>query len=1109
MSTMVEETLEEETTEEETREEETTEDGTNAQVPFDSTFTIYIPDFLPEYNLSSLSLDDQNQQLLQKDWLTTGLQDEIQALFPKSHEIKANDDNKRDPIAFQRQISKIFPSGRIFASFKQLDQAADMFLGAWAVKKTTHSKSIQCAYSSSHDKKRKHADPSRRRKLEPTLKDIYKCPFMIRYSFVAYSKNRAVKKPDIFYHVKITTVNFVHTCQLTTIFHRQALQKSGSCQPDLTGLNDVMTLLRQKPNLQAEILRPLLSKYLPHYEASDAMFLVNFRARAFHWNMVHGEKDLTFEAARQLSSKRAMASDEFLLNDNPMQKQNFTDLLRKVMQEDGTTWDALRFLDTMKENNPGFDYRINYNQEGRPEGICWMLPEMRSDLLRFGNCLFLDSQKRQYNTMGWPYIGPVIKDSEMKVRCVAESICVEESHRMYVWITQMLSEMEPRFNLDSIKIIFGDQALTNQILVDLGIEETCILRGDYHHLINEVWPATFGNTLFHQIRGDLDSMLMGTKEQWENSFTSAKKHLLHDADKFSLLEKIYKDPSHYAGWFLKNIEGNLDLHGSVPAEQNHSSVAAHLGRGGSWSVAEQVTKLLDRQTHLTTKRRQNEQKAYVVAVKYKSKYCDQDGYDDEIAKRQLSTYAYANLFHIEFRRSKRLQFSVHENLTLVWPIGKLQDCEELVTITQGLRCSCLRRLAFNIQCRHELCRDGKLDMEKYSNRWLNYRTFNASAGSNNFQMSRRPNHQVPPPPNSLFTQGNNEEHTFNADDNSFCEDSCNLDDDFDDEEDSDNIALSSLVPKTAGDGRLTYQFVVEKAQNLVRLAQTDPDKLGTLCLLLDQLSDRLRNGQNIDVGAFDLTMPLEKENVGNRPVLGTLKPAPNVATSKRKRSRYETRRGIVSAAAKKKSQLPGRSNDLSICPPPKQRKKTCTICKQPKHQRGSCPKIHKFKQQPLDMGKSILSRQTLASSLGQKGRYITHHRQKSDVREVSNSVPTSVLGVVIHGRYFQNHASSKMVLECTFLDQNGDAHTTYQNFFFTIDTISAYLNRSKSNVIVCELEEDLSEGMESMGYPGVPAHTPFDFRTQSEHMGYGFPTLSQSETMGYGTGTGGVMQAEL
>jgi hypothetical protein len=71
-----------------------------------------------------------------------------------------------------------------------------------------------------------------------------------------------------------------------------------------------------------------------------------------------------------------------------------------------------------------------------------MLPEMRCDLIQFGNCLFLESQKRQYNFVGWPYIGPVVKDSEMQISCIAEYIYVEESHRIYVWIVLMLVDMK-------------------------------------------------------------------------------------------------------------------------------------------------------------------------------------------------------------------------------------------------------------------------------------------------------------------------------------------------------------------------------------------------------------------------------------------------------------------------------------------------------------------------------------------------------------------------------------------------------------------------------------------------------------------------------------------
>jgi hypothetical protein len=234
---------------------------------------------------------------------------------------------------------------------------------------------------------------------------------------VAYCRNRALKKPDVFYQVKITHVNFVHTCQMTTIFHRQALQKSGGLQPDLNGLNDIMSLLREKPMLQSDVLQPLLAKYLPFYTATDLVFLVNFRLRAQHWLVNNGDKELNMEEARHLSSKRSWASEEFLLkDDNPMLKQNRMALLRKVMQEDSSTWDALQFLEQMKESNPGFDHRIKYDYLGRPEAVCWMLPELRRDLIQFGSCLFLDSQKRQYNIVGWPYIGPVVKDSEMQVR---------------------------------------------------------------------------------------------------------------------------------------------------------------------------------------------------------------------------------------------------------------------------------------------------------------------------------------------------------------------------------------------------------------------------------------------------------------------------------------------------------------------------------------------------------------------------------------------------------------------------------------------------------------------------------------------------------------------
>jgi hypothetical protein len=93
--------------------------------------------FLLESCILHLLYKEQNRPLLQKNWLTRGLTQEIKALYPTPLlEIQKYDNNKCDPAAFQQKIAKLSPLGRMFASCKQLDQAADMFLGAWAVKKT-------------------------------------------------------------------------------------------------------------------------------------------------------------------------------------------------------------------------------------------------------------------------------------------------------------------------------------------------------------------------------------------------------------------------------------------------------------------------------------------------------------------------------------------------------------------------------------------------------------------------------------------------------------------------------------------------------------------------------------------------------------------------------------------------------------------------------------------------------------------------------------------------------------------------------------------------------------------------------------------------------------
>jgi hypothetical protein len=177
---------------------------------------------------------------LQKNWLTSELVREIEAFFPTKEEISntAEGDNVRDLEAFMVKAAKMLPKSRILASLKQVDQVSKMFLDAEPCNKNS----------------RLHDNPSKCRKIETSVKNVYKCPFKVRYSFINYCHNKDSKKPNIFYPVKITKVNYQHTCQLSTVFHQESKQKNGTLQLDLNGLNHIIGLLREKPSLKSDLL---------------------------------------------------------------------------------------------------------------------------------------------------------------------------------------------------------------------------------------------------------------------------------------------------------------------------------------------------------------------------------------------------------------------------------------------------------------------------------------------------------------------------------------------------------------------------------------------------------------------------------------------------------------------------------------------------------------------------------------------------------------------------------------------------------------------------------------------------------------------------------------
>jgi hypothetical protein len=105
----------------------------------------------------------------------------------------------------------------------------------------------------------------------------------------------------------------------------------------------------------------------------------------------------------------------------------------------------------------------------------------------------------------------------------------------------------------------------------LGIQETCLLRGDYYHNMSEVFPKKFGEHFFAIIKAYLKAMMESkTEEEWMSAYFQAKQRISFRPDKVELLDGIYENPTYYSGYVLYNHPESLDMKGDVAAEQNHS-----------------------------------------------------------------------------------------------------------------------------------------------------------------------------------------------------------------------------------------------------------------------------------------------------------------------------------------------------------------------------------------------------------------------------------------------------------------------------------------------------------------------------------------------------------
>ena len=1051
-------------------EDETSRD---AGPPIDTTI-VYFPEAFAS-RISEMSLEELNNST----WMTPELQHQLCMLMPQGSEIA--DGNGRSNSVVQANLAKMFPIGRQFASVKQLAECVTEFGDQWCFCISHSSKKFACTYG------RKTSGKRPPNKNGETLKDQVDCPFFIGYNLVAYPRAARGQNgpPSLRFRCKVTSANYEHSCDLDPTGYRVAMKIAKRTLPKPTDAMPVVMLLRRTPHADNKVLRAVIRDVVPAHICLDCKYLARVRRAVFRYNL-QPEQDLGSDELNVISSilnnKRTpnavLDYSEFYAD--PIMKNNYTEILRKVMQESGETWDALKYLEDVAAKTSGFVFRVRRNPEGRPIGILWMTATMRRNAAMYGDVLFLDAQKRQMNASGWPYIALVVRTSEFKVGLAAESIHVEEAMDAYAWTMLTAADLEPMFKMENVHIIFGDEFLTDRLLEQVGARNA-ILLGDHYHLFKVVWPKYFGSDYYKIVYPYLKRMYYcKTKVQYETAYgcMMSLQAVRADPEKVSYLETINQNRKRYAGYIRQSINGHLGLMGSSSAESNHSSIVARIGPGGVFSIAEYISQLVTRASDQARANYEKASKHRQMIRHFKSAEVVPEHADmDKSAFETLSQYAYHELFRGSLEKYK-VHSATHSQwdpqFVFVHPTTvnvsgmTLQEGREhprvMVMSASGM-CTCAQKVAVGMQCFHELVVTKQFLPIKWVRRWWNVHALEDIGENYTVELSEslRDVLQTQDP----FDIGQDPRSTTTPASATRVDSNRNRLDLEDSAVGSPAFVLRSPMQdgfhdRTQKYHRLNFQTVFGALQELARSAQNDQKAMCAIMDVAERMTGLVREG-NL---CFQLVSQVPSRNVlaasavpkpANFPVAASSRPLINPHSVRRKRSITE----IAGSQHSQRKRNRLASDQIHVGTHQKNMSKSCSLCRNKGHQVNHCPRVtrwgvpalatHRNKEMARSQRAELVRNLALPSSFPTSPR--TGRMATMDVYEVMPK--TGVSGIVLQQRFHMNRtqdnaldAHVRFCFQCTLLTISGEEMPGYSCCLFSLDSIIAYINKRGFGLLI-------------------------------------------------------------
>lgn len=627
------------------------------------------------------------------------------------------------------EIEKIckekFPTGKKFSTLEDLRTEVKALGRAKGFGISSTGKALTCSrYGQSRTSNNDNEDQVTRKRVRVNALKC-DCGFVIRWAYVVPT----YPHPNI-PHTSTKVAEFRTTPQLeeVKILSTSNYRHSNGCQPSYeqfqfqarrTGtlftkesekMNDLLTVLQLgKYRMDNDTLRGHLSIVNPCQSHIDADELRNFRM----WAKKEVVKRNTSGKHTVLTEQdlKVMFSDHITRPDSSVAIEDaeklYRELLQSTMESGGNTWKVEKYLKLLKKEDECFDYRILRDKmSGAATMVLWQTGTMRGDFELYGCALHLDFMKRQLNSYEWPYISIVAMDSNGSPRVMAEGIACTERNEAYVAAVQSLLDMSPGRTNENVLAVFADGALNPDIVLPhkMNLPNAKFI-WDSYHLSTDIWPKDFGgawtDTLSAQLRGMLYA---NSKEEFDTALSNIEAAYAGNSNILNKVHKIASKKECYAKYLLMTYEGTCGKTSNNPAEQNHSSIIAHLGGKLYEDPAYEISLLLGRQAEHEKKRNQERSKYYFSIPFEISKSAEINNSPAlKTAKQKLEPKSF-ELWQEEFRSSRCYTCTVDAD-TGSRTFTHFQHLNSPRVLCKGERCFCPTRRQYLIQCRHEIAEE--------------------------------------------------------------------------------------------------------------------------------------------------------------------------------------------------------------------------------------------------------------------------------------------------------------------------------------------------------------------------------------------------------------------